>query len=69
MKKPVLAPLATAEKEVAAAEESLADLLKALRVQPRPEKVTITKTLETAFKRLRVARANLAKARALVDAD
>lgn len=55
--------------EVDAAERSLGTLLKDLRGGPRAEKVTITAALETAFIRLRTARATLSKVHVLVDED
>lgn len=53
--------LAAALEEVTAAERELEGLLKALRVAPRAEKVTVTSTVETAFGRLRTARDELKK--------
>lgn len=53
--------LETAIGEVAAAERALEELLRELSIAPRAEKVTVTPIVETAFKRLRAARAILAK--------
>jgi hypothetical protein len=53
--------------EVGAAEEALDELLKNLRSAPRAEKVTVTEVVETAFARLKTARAELAKMREIVD--
>jgi hypothetical protein len=52
--------------EVTAAEEALDELLKNLRSAPRAEKVTVTEVVETAFARLKTARAELAKMHEIV---
>jgi hypothetical protein len=54
--------------EVTAAEKTLEGLLRDLQVAPRAEKVTITQIVETAFRRLRTAREQLAKLHELVGA-
>jgi hypothetical protein len=53
--------VAEAIAEVSSAELALQDLLSALAVSPRAEKVTVTPVLETAFERLRSARRILAR--------
>ncbi len=58
--------LDAALQEVTAAEAALEGLLRELQVAPRAEKVTVTQIVETAFRRLRTAREQLAKLHELV---
>jgi hypothetical protein len=51
--------LAKALGEVSAAEDGLAELLREIRVAPRAEKTTISKKVEDALARLRLARRDL----------
>jgi hypothetical protein len=52
--------IATALAEVTSAEKALAEVLREIRAEPRAEKTwTIGKTIEDAFGRLKVAKANL----------
>lgn len=59
--------IAGAMREVTAAEEELSNLLTSLSTSPRAEKVVVTQVVETAFKRLRAAREELAKAQEIVE--
>ncbi len=51
--------VATAIAEMSAAEQALAEALREIRAEPRAEKTTISKVLEDAFARLKIAKANL----------
>ncbi len=52
--------LATALAEVTSAEKALAEVLREIRAEPRAEKTwTISKAVEDAFDRLKVAKTNL----------
>jgi len=55
--------------EIEAAESALAGLLQDLTQAPRAEKVTVTAVVESAFARLRVARAELARLHDLLTED
>lgn len=59
--------LAAALSEMTAAETSLEEALGQLRGGVRAEKVTISAAVETAFERVRTARAELAKLREKLD--
>jgi hypothetical protein len=61
--------LTAAISEVGAAEQDLAELLPRIRMAPRAEKTTITKAVETALTRLRLARADLLDLQELLSAD
>jgi hypothetical protein len=55
----LLANVRSAKSEVAEAEDALEALLKTLERNPRAEKTTISKALESAFEKLRAARRHL----------
>ena len=60
MQKEAAERLATAIAEVTSAEKALAEVLRQIRSEPRAEKTwTISKVVEEAFSRLKVARTNL----------
>lgn len=69
MKEEFAKRLAAAINEVGAAEHDLAELLPRIRMAPRAEKTTITKAVETALTRLRLARADLLDLQELLSAD
>jgi hypothetical protein len=66
VKKEFAKRLAAALDEVSAATKDLDELLRRIRVAPRAEKTTISKTVEEALTRLRFARGNLIELQKLV---
>jgi hypothetical protein len=59
--------LEAAIEEVTAAEKELTKLLPQIRVAPRAEKTTISKAVEDALSRLRLARTDLLELQKLVE--
>jgi len=57
----ILAEMEAAERDIAAAEEDLGRMLRAIKVAPRAEKTTITEVVERAFTTLRAARERLVR--------
>lgn len=67
MDKQFAAKLAAAREEVRAADEVLTALVGQIKVAPRAEKMAVSKIVDEALARLRLAASNLAEIQNLVD--